>query len=192
MAIFSAKYKDLQLDFLTPEIQTETINAINPAKVKGVELEAVAAVTDNLRLNLNYSFLNGDLPPQPNTTAPGSPLTLFRLPETPRHAGSLSANYTVATLPIGELNLYGEVTSRSNLYLTTGADRRTGGYTLLNARASLAKVQFGDMAGKLEISLWGYNLANRLYNAVQFSSPPTLIMGQNEPRTYGIDLRYEY
>ncbi len=192
VAAFYAKYTDLQLDFLTPAIQTETINASDPAKVKGLEVELTAHLTDQLRVNLNYNYMQGDLPLEPNTTAPGSPLTKFQLPETPKHSGSLSANYKLASLPIGDVNFFGEVTSRSNLYLTTGSDRKTGGYTLLNGRISLAKIPVGNVPGKFEISLWGYNLANRLYNAVQFSSPPVLVMGQNEARMFGLDVRYDY
>ena len=191
-AIFDAKYEDLQLDFLTPDIQTETINATKGAKVKGLEVEATAQVTDALRLNLNYAYMDADLPPQPNPLDPGAPLTLYRLPMTPRNAGSLSANYTIDDLSFGDLSFYVEVTSRDDLYLTTLAPEKDGGYTLLNARISLDNIELGSLPGRLRLSLWGNNLTDELYNAVAFQVTPTIIMGQNEPRMYGLDVRYDF
>jgi iron complex outermembrane receptor protein len=191
-AIFDAKYEDLQLDFLTPEVQTETINATEGAEVKGAEIEASAQITDAFRVNLNYNYMDGDLPLQPNPLLPGSPLTKFQLPMTPQNSGSLSGSYTIQDVASGNLNLYAEVVSRSDLYLTTGADKKTGGYTMLNARISLEDIELGSMPGRLRVSIWGNNLTDELYDAVQFSFPPTVIMGQNEPRMYGVDFRYDF
>jgi iron complex outermembrane receptor protein len=165
-AIFDAKYEDLQLDFLTPDIQTETINATKGAKVKGLEVEATAQITEALRVNLNYAYMDAEMPPQPNPLIPGAPLTLYRLPMTPENAGSLSATYTIDDLSFGDLSFYAEVTSRDDLYLTTLAPEKDAGYTLLNARISLDNIELGSLPGRLRLSLWGNNLTDELYNAV--------------------------
>jgi iron complex outermembrane recepter protein len=192
IALYDVEYQHMQLDFLTPQVTTETINATYAARVKGVELEFAAHLTNDLQVNLNYNYTDGNLPLQPNPTAPGSPLTHFFLPETPKHSGTLSATYTAGRWDIGELNIYGELTARSDLYLATLADPEpTGGYFLVNGRISLSSIPIGGRA-KLEFGLWGYNLTNRLYNAAQFSGPPTEIMAQNEARTYGLDVLLHY
>jgi iron complex outermembrane receptor protein len=192
IALYDVKYENMQLDFLTPQVTTETINAANAATVKGLELEFAAHPFADLQVNLNYNYTDGNLPLQPNPTVPGNPLTHFYLPETPKHSGTLSATYTAGHFSIGDLNIYGELSARSDLYLATLADSKpTGGYFLVNGRISLSSIPLGGR-GKLEFGLWGYNLTDRLYNAAQFSGPPTEIMAQNEPRTYGLDVLLRY
>lgn len=63
-----------------------------------------------------------------------------------------------------------------------------GDYGLLNARLTLADIPGVD---GLRVGLWGRNLTDKEYYVTQFNiGRPGALFG--EPRTYGVDLSFEF
>jgi iron complex outermembrane receptor protein len=64
--------------------------------------------------------------------------------------------------------------------------------TLINARLSLSEVAVGD--GSLRVSLWGKNLTDEEYRnwGIDFGSLGFAGDVYGEPRTYGLDVSYQY
>jgi iron complex outermembrane receptor protein len=63
-------------------------------------------------------------------------------------------------------------------------------YALLNARLNLSEIPVGE--GSLRASLWGRNLEDKHYYTSLFDLRAAMGAFYGEPRSYGVDLTYEY
>jgi iron complex outermembrane recepter protein len=191
IAAFKSDFKDKQTDFADPNIAifVETLNAIKDVKIRGAEIDLTAIPVDNLELGLSYTYLDGDMPLQPHPDFPGD-LQKFDLIQTPTHAGSLTADYTLPESEIGTLSIHFDATSTSRYAHSTVPTDSQDSYTLLNARVSLDP----PTASNFSIALWGRNLANEEYASLRFlnSATGSLIQSFGMPRTFGIDFSYIY
>ena len=148
-----------------------------------------------LLMMLNYAYLHSEVTKA--TDVSGNDVAdQFVFFSAPEHSFTLSADYTlfVADWGRGSVNL-------SVNYM----DERNGGsraenvkntqlrqYELVNARFSLADVPLAG--GRLGAGLWAKNLLDEEYELTAVDNLPSadrsVIWG--EPRTYGIDVFYEY
>lgn len=67
-ALFSTNYKDAQIDIIDPNNPTtvETINAANLVEIDGAEIELTLIPVSGLVVGLNYTYLDGHMPLEPN------------------------------------------------------------------------------------------------------------------------------
>ena len=195
-AVFMTEYDDLQLDFLDPVNPTliETINAARKSEVDGLEFDLAVTPLEGFRIGASYSYLDVDMPLQPNPLAGGA-LQQFFVPLAPRHAGALTLDYHFEPWGLGTLSAHAGMTSTGRYIYPFADDQLTDSYTLFNARLTLADIAVGRDAGTLKLSVWGENLTDEEYVIHAFSfGVPTLVIGQafGDPRTLGINVTYEF
>ncbi|GFE79876.1 TonB-dependent receptor [Steroidobacter agaridevorans] len=181
------------------------------ANVFGIEVEQTIAPTDNLSLQLNYAYTK---PEYDDWVDPftGDDLTDTPFHFTPEHAAAASLTYTVPMQGAGELRFSASASYRSHVWInslqTIQAIRRTpasvlpfmqqDAYTLLDLSAGWT----GVMGSSFDISAYVKNVADKeyslggiqLYESARPDIRPFGIVTKayGEPRTYGVELRYNF
>lgn len=197
LALFSTEYDDFQIGFSDPVRPTfaETINAARTTKIKGLEMDLTLVATAGLTFDLSYTYLDPDQPDQPNplnnnVTEP------FELAQSPEHAGSLGVTYEFEPFSFGTLGLHLDLTSTSRYAYAPKNFAFQDSYKLVNGRISLSEMRLGGGDHHaLQLALWGRNLADEEYRVYAFPvGDPALTIpaAYGEPRSYGVELRYEY
>lgn len=193
-ALFSSDYKDAQIDIIDPDNPTivETINAANTVEVDGAEIELTMIPVTGLVIGLNYTYLDGHMPLQPNPLADGA-LQAFNLVQTPEHAGSMTVDYTFRPFSFGTLSAHVDVMATDEYNYVGLGSQELDSYALINARLILTDIPLANHGGALQISLWGKNLTDEEY--VTYGVPLTGVGAVRifgTPRTYGFDVTYEF
>ena len=213
-ALFTYEYQDMQVSQISVDAQGRTTSSINNAGSSeryGGELEVQYAATDDLVLGFSYSFIRGDFEEYADFCA-----ATGCIPNTedlakrgsPEQLASMNANYTIARLPFGDLKAYVEANwqddSRPAALWTgtygTGAASTAVPFDpivlderlLINARLTLDSIAVGD--GTLRASLWGRNVFDQDYRTFGINYASLGLIGTQfgEPRTYGLDVTYEF
>jgi len=193
-AIFSTNINDAQIDFFDPLNPTilETFNAANEVEIDGAEIEISMTPAPGLVIGLNYTYLDGNMPLQPNPLAGGA-LTQFNLAQTPEHAGSLTVDYSFEPFEFGTLMVHVDVVATDEYHFIGSGIQDLDSYALINARLTLSDISIGGNSHNLRISLWGKNLADTKY--LVFGIPlggAGAAEAYGTPRTYGLDLTYQF
>ncbi len=160
-------------------------------------------------MGVTYSYVSGDFEKFPALCGTNQPQTCIDTDNlakrsAPGNQFSVSADYLLARTEIGNLRGYVQANWQDEwiesalwtavvggepvVYDHIGMDERT----IVNARLSLEDVKAGP--GNLSFTLWGKNLTDDDHPTfgINFGSlgPVTQVYG--EPRTYGLDVTYEY
>lgn len=200
VALFNVEYTDLQF-FFTSGGSSLTTNA-GKARVRGVETELIAAVTDHLTLSASYSHQEG--------TSSGIPEAAEITPGTPPQ-GTIPNTYMAALdyeYPFGNgdsISAHVDFTRKDRYGLEFNDapqfDSRTE--SLINANLGY------KLSSGWELSIWGQNLTNEdivIYGndfwftfydgATAFANPAVLTETSqprySAPRTYGVTVRYSF
>mgnify|MGYP003637094908 CR=1 FL=1 len=200
VAAFNVEYTDLQFFFSQPGSSVST-NA-GKARVRGVEVEAVAAVTDFLTLSANYSHQDG--------TSSGIPPEAEIAPGTPPQ-GTIPNSYVLAAdfkYPLDngdQISAHVDLTHKDRYGLEFNDAPQFASRTKSLINASLSY----NLSSGFEFSVWGQNLTNEnivVYgNDVWFASyslfaalaDPAIFTEVSQPRysaprTYGATVRYSF
>jgi len=196
MAVFSTDYEDMQLDFSDPLIPTlvETINAAEVVEVSGLELDVTVTPLLGLLVGLSYTYLDGDMPLQPNPLDGGA-LKQFFVPLAPQHAGALNLDYSFEPQRYGTLELHMDITSTDHYSYVPFGEQRTDAYSLFNVRVELSDIYLGSGSGRLRASVWAKNVLDKEYIIYAFAvGEPAVSIGQafGDPRTVGVDVTYQF
>lgn len=192
-AVFHSEYDDIQIntqsDPVDPSI-TDVLNA-GAADIQGVELEMTALLTDQLTVNLNYGYLDPEYKEiigadGVNRADEVSPINA------PEHSATLdlawhfpATRWGTVTANLGYTWQDDMVTSSSNPAYVIES------YGLLNGRVTLGELPMGGLPGDLRVSAWGKNLTDETYYLSLFNVlVPAALYG--EPRSYGVDLTWEF
>jgi iron complex outermembrane receptor protein len=90
-ALFSASIYDLtREDFAVTDPNTRVVTTIGKARVRGLDLEAKAEITNNLSLTASYSYLNSKILESGPQRTDGNELSFV-----PNHTASVWGNYTL-------------------------------------------------------------------------------------------------
>ena len=192
LAVFSTNIKNAQIDFLNPLNPTilETFNAENTVEIDGLEVEITMIPVPGLVIGVNYTYLDGTMPLQPNPLAGGA-TEQFNLAQTPEHAGSLTVDYSMPGLSFGTLIAHADLMVTDEYHYVGSGLQDLDSYALVNARLTLADLPFGG--GGLQLSLWGKNLTNNKYVVAGFPLPAIgAAVAYGTPRTYGLDVTYRF
>ncbi|WOK36330.1 TonB-dependent receptor [Sphingomonas sp. C3-2] len=192
VAAVQSKYKDIQINVQSDPNNIRITDVLNAGKatVKGVEVDMTLAPTRDLRLSVNYGYLDAQY--DEIIDASGADISAgYRFVNAPKHSLALDFNYDLPALPIGKLSTNVNYTMQSDKYVSatiSGGKYIVGDYGLLNARLTLAEIPGVD---GVRVGLWGRNLTDKEYYIMQFNiGRPGALFG--EPRTYGIDLTAEF
>ncbi len=179
---YAMDYKDLQQYGLSPQLVLVTYSL--DAKSKGAELEVLAAPVPWLTLGGNFAYSNTRVE---RGSFLSTSLVGNELGKAPPRTYGLSAEAT-RSLASGKLSARLEYAHKSSYFNETTNEKvgRIEAYGLLDAR--LTYVQAG---GNLEVSLWGKNLNNTLYqqHIIAFQGNGFSTFGA--PRTIGASLTWK-
>ncbi|MBB4857290.1 iron complex outermembrane receptor protein [Novosphingobium chloroacetimidivorans] len=131
----------------------------------------------------------GLLGPGPRT---GGFLTCFgdvsgnRTPNSPKFAASLGASYTMPVGDTGKLQVTGLYSYNDGYYFEPDNVHRQGSYSLVNGSIEYRPTQtFG-------IALWGKNLFDKEYAIQDLTTATGVTEALGTPRTYGVDLKFDF
>ncbi|HCS29061.1 MAG TPA: TonB-dependent receptor [Spongiibacteraceae bacterium] len=195
--VFFSDYTDVQLNFLIAGsiADTQVVNA-GEAEMKGAELDLTFLASRNLILSLSYAYLDASVTKATDPDTGADVTEDFVFSSAPMHSGTASMDYTLAEWSWARLGLNvsynylgdkkGSVRSDSvsNTFLE--------GYDLINARLGLYDMPFAG--GSLTAAIWGKNLEDTEYviNAVDNLPQAARSVIWGDPRSYGLDLIYNY
>jgi iron complex outermembrane receptor protein len=201
-AAFNGKYKDMQLQQI-PTVsrpsQTVVVNA-GEASIDGFELDATARLAEGLTAMVGYGYTHAvfDEVIDKIATSPTFGQNLadeYVMPYAPMHTYNATLDYVFPSIGVGTLRGMLNYSWVDEQY-GTGKNDDIEGFRLddrgiLNARLALEEIGVGS-DGSLATSLWIRNWENEKYyaHAVSFGYARTATYG--EPRTYGIDITYNY
>jgi len=222
-AYFAYTYDDQQVSTLSEENGVVTSRTSNAGKTEanGLELELTLLPTENLLLNLNYSYLNKDTKEFPPLiaaqSAGGASLATAEHVKDgllPENQISFNADWTIAEGEYGLLMLnvngawqeesfgiglngfiYNAIPDAASTPDTPAIMEQLSidERTLLNARLALNEIQVGN--GSLSVGVWGRNLLDEDHRTFSFNFGEGLglnLAQYGEPSTYGIDFIYRY
>jgi len=202
-AAFNSKYKDMQVQQI-PSVsrpsQTVVVNA-GEASIDGFELDATARIVEGLTAMVGYGYTHAVFDEVIDKSSPTSPTfgqdlaSEYVMPYAPMHSYNATLDYVFPSIGVGTLRGLLNYTWVDEQY-GTGKNDDIEGFKLddrgiLNARLALEEIGVGS-DGSLATSLWIRNWENKAYyaHAVSFGYARTATFG--EPRTYGIDITYNY
>lgn len=170
----------------------ETINAPGTTRIRGIELEATARVSETLTLSGAYAYTYTRIPPTLNPFS--NQVQPVFIVFTPRNAASGAIDYSV---PVGAMTFRAHLDANySDATQTFDISPVTNDSSLIvNARLSLADIALGGGAPRLALSLWSRNLLNEAH--VYRRDPANrATLGDygnfNAPRTYGLEASFVF
>ena len=177
---FKFDYTDLQQMQLNPQLVLLSFNV--DAKVKGAELELLAAPANWLTVGANAAYLDTKITRGLYT---GLDLTGKRLMRAPRGTWGLFAEATTA-ISGGQLAARAEYARKSTFYTesSNSLPSLVPAYGVWDARLSYR------MAGGPELALWGKNLTDTLYQSSVIVFQGNGFSTFGAPRTYGVSLSW--
>ena len=195
VALYRNKFKDLQIGQFEAGSGGASLRLVNAGRAthQGFELDVVAILAEGLILDLTYGYLDGDfneylaLNPATDRQADIADVTSVPAPE---NTASIGLQYDFRPTSLGALSLRFDATytgkSRFHPFLNqhdSAADR-----WLLDARLSLNDIDIGGN-GRLRVSLWAKNLADKEYRewGIDFATLGFAGATWGRPRSYGID-----
>jgi iron complex outermembrane receptor protein len=194
-AIFYSDYDDMQLDILLPNqpspIVTQTQNA-GTAEIMGLETELSFLLTDTLRVDLSYGYLDSEI-----KQVEGDDANLYALPNAPKNMFSGTIEWQVAQLPLGDLTFSFDYNWQDDS--VTGVRRLVGismdSYGVGGARLQLAGEDWMGK-GNFSAAAWVRNIFDEEYYVDTFGSFNSIhanrVAAFGDPQTWGIDLEYRY
>ncbi|MCZ8135650.1 MAG: TonB-dependent receptor [Porphyrobacter sp.] len=193
LAAYTSTLNDQQVDFINPAnvSNTETRNAPEQRKIKGIEADLTVVPTRGLTLTANYVYT--DAPPTPVRNPFTGNTELVFASFTRKHAGTLAVDYEFPELSFGQFRLHLNAETVGDVPWFQTPTIRTEDKVLFNGRFTLGEVELGG--GEWEFALWGKNLFNSTYELLNVNL--TLIGRQsyapyNDPRTYGLEARMRF
>lgn len=202
-AVFYSDYKDVQIpgsvaidtngDGRDDSFAGVTTNA-GKAKIKGVELEAIANITRDFTIAGMYSYIDADYKEYIVAGVNVADQRVFQ--NTPKNSANLRANYDIA-LPImgqnGKVSLIGSVSYKgaTNQFETVSLLDQDG-YKLWDASIVWTRAD-----GKIRAGIHGKNLGDERYKTAGYLFPTlgnegTLTAFYGNPRTVSATLEYRF
>jgi iron complex outermembrane receptor protein len=186
-----------QIDFslVTPQPNgtnrntVETVNAPGTTRIRGVEVEATARLTEGLTVSGSYAYTYTKIPPTDNPFTPAVDLQNVFIVFTPRNAASGAIDYAVPIGGVtGKLHLdanYAQATQTFDQFALKAESS-----FIVNGRLSLADIGLGNGSSTLTVSAWSRNLLNEQH-IYRISPENRATLGDyanfNEPRTFGLE-----
>jgi iron complex outermembrane receptor protein len=207
LALFQNTIKGEQLTIQENPVgdpsRTNTYNAPQDKKVKGVELELFAAPTDNLGLGFNFSYMDADEwhdIVNPFSTTPV--LYRFYTVATPETSGSVYVDWT-RPMGVGTLAFHTDYAWSGDFQATPGAqpvasfgpdyERPPANSSQLAARLAWKDLKIAS--GDVEFALWGKNLlddSSVIYGFDGCAFGGGFCTYRTPPRTYGVEVRFDF
>jgi iron complex outermembrane receptor protein len=200
LAAFTTDYSDMQMDLSPDPAQIQVVNTYNAgsATVDGFETDLTLQLSQNLRFVAQYAYLDYQIDSVENPVTGADVTSEFSLPYAPKNAYNLALNYTYPNFSFGTVDAFVEYSWQDESFTTAGTtsipsvkqDWTRGDYGLLNARIALTLDSLG--IGDVQLAFWGKNLQDENYEAHRFTAGAGAAIAWAAPRTYGLDIIYEF
>ncbi len=214
VAAYLSDYENLQVaktQAASNGVGFATVNEnIGKIKISGIEIEALAAVTEAFTVDLSYSYTHVDVdeffvcvPDSPSTCVDQNIRNEKVISLTPDYLASVGAEYVFGSIGPGKLSARVDVYYQSDMLgggqtLRVHPEKADPGYiddyTLIDARLRFGGIDLGK--GSLDISVWGKNLADedsiRWANNLTETGLQIGVARYLDPRTYGVDFIYQF
>ncbi len=192
--LFLAKYDDQQVQ----EVLGATSFLRNASgEMKGLEVEVEAVVSETVYVGVSFGVLDTEY--EDGVVVNGLDIGGNEFPFAPSKSASLFTNWEMMTIGDGTLELSGVVRYQDNIWFDPFNDSKTSlngpgdsnqsqdAYTLLDMRLSY-------LSDDVELSLWGKNLTDKVYYVSGFDTSAFMAddLVRGEPRTYGVEARYNF
>lgn len=212
-ALYTYEWDDLQVSTLVVVNGTPTSNIVNAGKAQrwGGEIELLIAPVDDLVVGASYAYLNGDFDEYPDlcgTNVPQECLTgkdFARRTGAPENQVNVFADYLFARTAFGDITGFVNVNWQDEWITTAASTAIVGGdpvvydpqvmdaRTVIDARLNLQDIAVGN--GSLRVTLWGKNLTDEDYSTYGINFGASLGLkteNYGDPRTYGLEVAYEF
>ena len=206
-AAFYNEFDDFQLSVFEGQNASSVVFNVPEYETSGFEIEAVALLHESLELTLAYGYLDAEYKDFP------SAFDFFDkdeagIPYTPENSLNLGANWTIARASYGIWELHMDYTYLDDHVPFIDPDQVAASQledrSLLNARLALAEVALGQ--GSLAVAVWGKNITDEDYriNTIPFGGVDQRVDPNGgsgvgwttsyfgDPRTYGLELSYQF
>lgn len=201
-AAFYSDYEDIQVSSFVPDPNAGAVSIIDnagEAEIIGAELELVALLTRDLRLNVSYGYLDGEykkfevFDPTLGMTVDVKDDRAF--PFLAENTANVALEYKRQLGSLGELGArvswayIDDQAIFSANFDTTSIDA----YDTVAARLWLGDIPVGKRS-RLTVALWGKNLTDEEYfvSGIDFGSFGFTGNQFGDPRTYGVEFTYDY
>jgi iron complex outermembrane recepter protein len=193
-ALFATDYEDYQTNqFVAYPGGATVIQLNNAAKVetRGAELSVEAYLVEDLRANVDASYLDAEFDSFPGGGAAGADATGNRLPYAPRLSGSFGVTYALPmSLFDGKMTLFGQYAYRDSTYTSqeNTSDQLLPSYGIYNGYVGWRSAQ-----SALEMMFRVQNIADKDYlvnRARDFLGTATVT--HSDPRTYGLEVKARF
>ena len=197
IAAYTAAYKDMQIDFIAPVLNTtrttlETTNAEGEGRIKGIEADLTVTPFQGLTLTGSYAYTKTRLPEAPNPFQNGALANVYVV-YTPEHAASGAIDYE---LPVADATLRFHLDGNysSSQYSMASDPTKTGSSFIVNGRVALGGLEMPGTGSKLELSVWARNLFDEEHTFVKANGGSSLgYYGIfNDPRTFGASATVQF
>ena len=197
VAAFQTDYKDIQrLGFVVIDVAgvpttAVTISNAAKARIRGIELEVSAHLTDSLTIDGNYSHLG---PKYLSFTGLSGGVIVdqrnYPFQQVSRNQGSASVTYTRNYEGVARLNANVNYAYRSRYELAPVPDELLSqkGYGMWNAQLRIAPQAIDG----LEISAFVRNLTSEKYWTAGASAGTVRFVVAGQPRMYGLGATYRF
>ena len=163
------------------------------ATVKGLEVELVAQLTEDLRFGANYGYLDTQYD---EFTELGVDVRNQKdFPYSPESTASLDLDWTLINSDWGRVDAHVDWSFKDDYVPYTNKDQnffsQIDAYDIVNARLTVDDIKVGN-GMTLRVSAWGRNITDEEYreNTIPFGLWTISYWGQ--PATYGVDARLSF
>ena len=205
LTAFHSRYKDLQVSqFLAGSsgASTITVNA-GKATYTGIEAEVVAQLAKGLTVNAAFGYVDRKYKSFVIRDAATNELVDVAKEARFSYSASTTANagvqYDTEVANVGKLTARLDWTYRGKISFHP-LDRLNpfnrqiadGGAGRFDARVALSNIDLGPT--RATVALWGKNITNKdyLYAGIDFGSLGFAGVAYAEPRTYGVDVKFDF
>ncbi|NIB38938.1 TonB-dependent receptor [Pseudomaricurvus alkylphenolicus] len=192
-AAFYNDYTDIQLGVFDGTLSlTENGGRVD---LWGMEIEAIAMLTERLRMGLTYGYLGYNIK-EYDQGVNGDVSDEAKMTNAPEDSYNISFDYRFPEFEFGQLDFFLNYNYSSGAHVLsvtrqgTAPNSKSDSRRVVDARLQLSGIEMAG--GDLVVSLWGKNLANTEYfdMVIDFSSYRSGRLG--EPRTFGLEASYTF
>ncbi|MBK6288914.1 MAG: TonB-dependent receptor [Gammaproteobacteria bacterium] len=203
VAVFTNDYTDIQIaqfEAGSGGASSRIVNA-GAGTYEGIEFDIAMVPVDGLTIDLTYGYLDAQfdeymaLNPATNMLEDISNVTTVQ--QAPENSAALGVQYDFEPFSFGALSARMDMTYKDEVVFHAFQNQYDSAddHTLINGRLSLNDIKLGCCEdGSLRVSLWGKNLMDEEYRqwGIDFASLGWAGNTFGEPRTYGLDVVYNY
>lgn len=186
VAVFKMDYKDLQSQQLVLECLCLITSNAGSAIIKGIEGEATLAVTDALTLTASGSYLDAKY--DKFVDGSGNVFSGNRIQRSPKYKYDIGGTYEFGVGSWDKaFSLQANYTRQGKSYWTPNNTNAQKPFGLLDASLRLKPPE-----APWSVTVWGKNITNELYAVASQPFFGDLMNYYAPPKTYGVDLKYEF